>query len=81
MCAKKPMMNWQSMRSVMPPWPGIEWPKSLILKVRFSPEAKKPPKGAMSDAKVARASVWNCIGATVKESFVFSSRKKRCGRE
>ena len=43
MNVKKPMMNWQSKRSVMPPWPGMESPKSLILKVRLRPEAKNPP--------------------------------------
>lgn len=62
MNAKNPMMNWQSMRSVMPPWPGMESPKSLILNVRLRPEAKKPPKGAISDAKVANTKMWNCIG-------------------
>lgn len=60
-----PMMNWQSMRSVMPPWPGILSPKSLILKVRFRPEAKKPPNGAMSEANVARARMWNWTGLIV----------------
>lgn len=57
------MINWQSMRSVIPPCPGIESPKSLILKVRLSPDAKNPPNGAMSDAKVANTSMWPCIGA------------------
>jgi len=56
------MMNWQSIRSVIPPCPGIESPKSLTLNVRLSPEAKKPPKGAMSEAKVASTRMWNCIG-------------------
>lgn len=65
MNAKKPMMNWQSIRSVIPPWPGIDSPKSLTLNVRFSPEAKKPPKGAMSEAKVAKTSICSCMGATV----------------
>src|SRR5690348_16000464 len=55
-------MNWQSIRSVMPPCPGIESPKSLILKVLLSPEAKKPPNGAIKEAKVANTSMWNCIG-------------------
>jgi len=43
---KTDMMIWQSIRSVIPPWPGIRSPKSLILKARLKPEAKKPPKGA-----------------------------------
>lgn len=59
------MMNWQSIRSVIPPWPGIDSPKSLTLNVRFRPEAKKPPKGAMSEAKVANTSVCSCMGATM----------------
>jgi hypothetical protein len=29
------------------------------------PDAKNPPKGAMSEAKVARMSTWNWMGATV----------------
>jgi len=57
------MMNWQSMRSVIPPCPGIESPKSLILKVRLRPDAKKPPKGAMRDANVAKIRMWICMGA------------------
>ena len=34
-----------------------------MLKVRLRPEAKKPPKGAMREAKVAIIMMWNCIGA------------------
>lgn len=34
--------------------PGIESPKSLMLKARLNPEAKKPPKGATREAKAAR---------------------------
>jgi hypothetical protein len=41
-------LTWQSMRSVMPPWPGMLLPKSLILKPRLKPLAKKPPKGAIT---------------------------------
>lgn len=52
------MRNWQSMRSMIPPWPGIVLPKSLTWKVRFKPDAKKPPNGAISDANVARAATW-----------------------
>ena len=59
----------------------MDCPKSLILNVRLRPEAKKPPNGAISDAKVASASVWNCIGATENESVVSSPRKKKCGSE
>lgn len=50
------------MRSVIPPWPGIESPKSLMLNVRFSPDAKKPPNGAISDANDDMTRMWNCIG-------------------
>lgn len=52
---------WQSMRSVMPPWPGMESPKSLILKPRLKPEAKKPPKGAMIDANIASTTACSCM--------------------
>ena len=50
---------WQSIRSVMPPCPGMLSPKSLILKARLKPEAKKPPNGATSEAKHAINSRWN----------------------
>ena len=53
--------TWQSMRSVMPPWPGMESPKSLILKPRLKPDAKKPPKGAMMDANIASTTACSCI--------------------
>lgn len=49
----------------MPPWPGMESPKSLTLNVRFRPEAKKPPNGAMREANVAKMNTWNWMGATV----------------
>lgn len=49
---------WQSMRSVMPPCPGMLWPKSLMLNARLKPEAKKPPKGATSEANTAKTSRW-----------------------
>lgn len=41
----------------------MDSPKSLTLKVRLRPLAKKPPKGAMREAKVAKARMWNCMGA------------------
>jgi hypothetical protein len=66
-------MNWQSIRSVMPPCPGILSPKSLILKARLRPLAKNPPKGAMREAKVARTKMWNWIGATTTESGIGTS--------
>lgn len=59
---KNPMMNWQSMRSVIPPCPGIESPKSLMLNVLLSPEAKKPPTGAINEANEASTKTWNWIG-------------------
>ena len=54
---------WQSMRSVMPPCPGMESPKSLILSPRLKPLAKKPPKGAMMLANIASttACTWACM--------------------
>jgi len=45
---------WQSIRSVIPPCPGILCPKSLMLNARLNPDAKNPPKGATSEAKQAR---------------------------
>lgn len=62
------MTTWQSMRSVMPPWPGMLSPKSLILKPRLKPEAKKPPNGAMSEAKVASTTACSCMGRHVREA-------------
>ena len=50
---------WQSIRSVMPPCPGMLSPKSLILKARLKPEAKKPPNGATNEAKQAINKRWN----------------------
>ena len=55
-----PRLAWQSMRSVMPPWPGMESPKSFILKPRLKPDAKKPPKGAMIDANIASTTACSC---------------------
>ncbi len=52
--------TWQSMRSVMPPWPGMLSPKSLILNPRLKPLAKNPPNGAISDANADSTSAWNC---------------------
>mmetsp|Transcript_160 Transcript_160/g.614 ORF Transcript_160/g.614 Transcript_160/m.614 type:complete len:115 (-) Transcript_160:891-1235(-) len=49
-------MTWQSMRSVIPPCPGMVAAKSLILNARLNPEAKKPPNGATALAKVPSAS-------------------------
>ena len=34
-----------------PPWPGMRSPKSFIRKARLNPEAKKPPNGAINEAK------------------------------
>ena len=45
----------------------MESPKSLILKVRLRPDAKKPPKGAIKDAKVPKTRIWTCIGAIEKD--------------
>lgn len=54
---------WQSIRSVIPPWPGIECPKSLMLNALLKPDAKNPPKGATRDAKVAMTRQWIWKGA------------------
>ena len=45
---------WQSIRSVIPPCPGMLCPKSLMSNARLNPEAKKPPKGATREAKQAK---------------------------
>ena len=42
---------WQSKQSMIPPCPGMVLAKSLILKARLNPLAKKPLKGPMSEAK------------------------------
>lgn len=44
---------WQSILSVIPPWPGMLSPKSLMSNARLNPDAKKPPNGATNDAKKA----------------------------
>lgn len=49
---------WQSIRSVIPPCPGILSPKSLMLKALLKPEAKNPPNGAASEAKDAMTRRW-----------------------
>ena len=54
------MLTWQSILSVMPPCPGMESPKSLILKPRLKPDAKKPPKGAMMEANMAITTACSC---------------------
>ncbi len=56
------MTNWQSIRSVMPPCPGMESEKSFTLKARLNPLAKKPPKGAISEAKMEKTSECSWIG-------------------
>lgn len=75
------MTTWQSILSVIPPWPGIEWPKSLTLRDLLSPEAKKPPKGATSDAKAARATAWSCIGLAEKVKLPKELVARRCRAE
>ena len=56
--------------SMMPPWPGMMSPKSLILKALLKPEAKKPPKGPMMEAKRDMKKVWTKKGKTVMVSFI-----------
>ena len=59
--------------SMMPPWPGMMSPKSLILNALLNPEAKKPPKGPMMEAKRERKKVWTKKGKKVTVSFMFSN--------
>ena len=61
------MTHWQSILSVRPPCPGMESPKSLIFSALLTPEAKKPPKGAMEDAKMAKKTPWITMGLVTKE--------------
>ena len=58
----RPVINWQSIRSITPPWPGMTESKSLRLYVRLIAEAKKPPKGAMSDVKAENTNECSWIG-------------------
>eukprot|EP00345_Euplotes_harpa_P001511 CAMPEP_0168321102 /NCGR_PEP_ID=MMETSP0213-20121227/2065_1 /TAXON_ID=151035 /ORGANISM="Euplotes harpa, Strain FSP1.4" /LENGTH=87 /DNA_ID=CAMNT_0008322677 /DNA_START=1 /DNA_END=264 /DNA_ORIENTATION=+ len=59
---------WQSNLSVMPPCPGMESPKSLILNALLKPDAKNPPKGAQRLENRAITSEWICTGASQKPS-------------
>lgn len=75
--------HWQSIRSVIPPCPGIECPKSLMLKALLNPEAKNPPKGATREAKVAitKAWIWNGaheIDGADRPSWFVSLQYSRC---
>lgn len=54
---------WQSNRSANPPCPGILSEKSFILSPLFRPEAKNPPKGAITAANRAITAAWICAGA------------------
>ena len=60
----------------MPPCPGMECPKSLILKPRLKPLAKKPPKGASSEANMASATACSCMGRQVKEKAATDNERK-----
>lgn len=55
------MNNWQSTRSTMPPWPGIQPAKSLILVALLSALARKPPNGAKIEAYSAITTPWYLI--------------------
>ena len=58
---------------MMPPWPGMMSPKSLILNALLNPDAKKPPNGPMMEAKRERKKVWTKKGKKVTVSFMFNS--------
>ena len=60
---------WQSNLSVIPPCPGIEVPKSLILNALLNPEAKNPPKGAHTLENTAMTREWNWTGAIQNPSI------------
>mmetsp|Transcript_6036 Transcript_6036/g.24465 ORF Transcript_6036/g.24465 Transcript_6036/m.24465 type:complete len:283 (-) Transcript_6036:568-1416(-) len=72
-CENTAMTIWQSMRSVIPPCPGMVSLKSLILNARLNPLAKKPPNGAITDANAASTTecfwngdMWNTIPSAPK---------------
>ena len=48
--------------SIIPPCPGMMSPKSLILNALLKPEAKKPPKGPMMEAKRDIQKAWRKKG-------------------
>ena len=50
-------------------------PKSLILNALLKPEAKKPPKGPMMEAKRERKKVWTKKGKKVTVSFICNNRR------
>lgn len=59
-------MIWQSIRSIIPPWPGIKESKSFKPYARLIAEAKNPPNGATIDANrpYTIACIW--IGYNMK---------------
>ena len=61
--------------SIIPPCPGMMSPKSLILNALLKPEAKKPPKGPMMEAKRERKKVWTKKGKKVTVSFICNNRR------
>ncbi len=46
-------LTWQSKRSVTPPWPGIESPKSLILKLRIARQGRGQTRQPLGSGKEA----------------------------
>merc|ERR1719231_1827050 len=62
------MRNWQSMRSVTPPCPGMSESKSFTPYARLIALARKPPNGATTLAKIASAAPWSCTGLSTTES-------------
>lgn len=65
----------------MPPCPGMLSPKSLMPNARLKPEAKNPPKGATSEAKMARTMEWSWKGAQGIEEKVWPVYRGRRVRE
>ena len=60
--------------SIIPPCPGMMSPKSLILKALLKPEAKKPPKGPMMEAKRDIQKVWRKKGYMARVSLLIRRR-------
>ncbi len=64
----------------MPPCPGMESPKSLILNPRLKPDAKKPPKGAMMDANIASTTACSCAAARPRrQELELRARRAQAG--
>lgn len=79
------MSIWQSIRSVIPPCPGMLSPKSFIFKALLNPLAKKPPgsrQQRLSPEQIRRGLVPGlrklCFGALISRTKGAYDRSKDC---